>query len=47
MRTHGSINLMIKELNANYTHNRIKQIEIIVHKFLFSPRQRIIKHGWD
>jgi hypothetical protein len=38
MRTHGSINLMIKDLNGNYTHGRIKQIEIIVYKIFFSPK---------
>jgi hypothetical protein len=38
MRTHGSINLIIKELNVNYTHDRIKQIEIIIYKMFFSPK---------
>jgi hypothetical protein len=38
MRTHGSINLIRKELNVNYTHGRIKQIEIIVYKIFLRPK---------
>jgi hypothetical protein len=38
MRTHGSINLIIKELNVNYTHDTIKQIETIVYKIFLSPK---------
>jgi hypothetical protein len=38
MSTHGLINLIIKEFNVNYTHGRIKQIEIIVHRIFFSPK---------
>jgi hypothetical protein len=38
MRTRGSINLSIKELNVNCTHGRMKQVEIIVHKIFFSPK---------
>jgi hypothetical protein len=33
-----STNLIIKELNVNYTHGRIKQVEIIVYKIFFSPK---------
>jgi hypothetical protein len=33
---HGSINLIIKELNINYAHDRIKWT--IVHKFYFSRK---------
>jgi hypothetical protein len=40
VETHGSINLIIKELNVNYTHGRIKQVEIIVYKILFSPEAK-------
>jgi hypothetical protein len=32
MRTHGSINLIIKELNVNDTQD---ETEIIVHNFFF------------
>jgi hypothetical protein len=35
MRTHRSINLIIRGLNVNYIHDRMKQIDIIVYKFLF------------
>jgi hypothetical protein len=35
MRIHGSINLIIKELNTNYTHDIMEQIKIVVHKFYF------------
>jgi hypothetical protein len=38
MRTHWSINLIIKELSVYYTHVRLKQIEIIVYKFFFTPK---------
>jgi hypothetical protein len=38
MRTHGSINPIIKEFNVNYIHGRIKQVEIIVYKTSFSPK---------
>jgi hypothetical protein len=31
------INMIIKELNVNCTHDRMKQIEVISHKFFFSP----------
>jgi hypothetical protein len=34
---------MIKELNVNYTHGRIKQIEITVYKIFFSPKAQVIK----
>jgi hypothetical protein len=47
MRTHGPINLIIEELNANYTYARLKHIEIIVIKFSLVPRQRIIRPNWD
>jgi hypothetical protein len=40
METHGSINLIIKELNVNHTHGRIKQVEIIAYKILFSPEAK-------
>jgi hypothetical protein len=33
-----STNLIIKELNVNYTHGRIRQVEIIVYKIFFSPK---------
>jgi hypothetical protein len=38
MRIYESISLAIKELNVNYSHSRIKQIEIIVYKIFFSPK---------
>jgi hypothetical protein len=41
---HGSINLITKELNVNYTHDRMKQI--MVYKFLV-VKQRIVISGWD
>jgi hypothetical protein len=46
-RTHGSVNLIIKEVNVNYIHDRMKQIEIIVHKFSLVLRQKIFWYGWD
>jgi hypothetical protein len=36
------IDALIKELNVNYTSNRIKQIKITVHRALLSLRQKII-----
>jgi hypothetical protein len=42
-----STNPIIKELNVNYTHGKIKQVEIIVHKIFFSPKARIIRPDWD
>jgi hypothetical protein len=42
-----SINLIIKELNVNYTHGRIKKIEIIVYKISFAPKAKIIRPDWD
>jgi hypothetical protein len=42
---HESINLIIKELNVNYTHDRMKQVEIIVHRFSLVLRQRIVRPG--
>jgi hypothetical protein len=38
----------MKELDVNYTHGRMKQIEIkiIVYNFLVL-RQRIIRPDWD
>jgi hypothetical protein len=47
MRTHGSINLIIKELNINYTPSRIEQVEIIVYKFSLVLKQRIIRPDSD
>jgi hypothetical protein len=47
MRTHGSINLIIKELNTNYTYDKMKQIEIIVHNIFLVLKQRIVRPGWD
>jgi hypothetical protein len=40
-------NLTIKELNVNYTYDRRKQIEIMVHKFSLVIWQRIVRAGWD
>jgi hypothetical protein len=38
-----SINLIIKELNVNYTSDRMKQIEIIYN---FFPKAEN-RHDWD
>jgi hypothetical protein len=47
MRTHPSIKLIIKELNVNYTHGRIKQIEIIVYKisYFFQEDSKMAARG--
>jgi hypothetical protein len=42
MKTHVTPNLIIKELNVNYTHGRMKQIEIIVCKIFL-----ILGRDWD
>jgi hypothetical protein len=45
MRRYGLINLIVKELNVNYTHDRMKEIEIIVHIFSLTLMLRIVKPG--
>jgi hypothetical protein len=30
--------IKLKELSVNYTHERMKQIEILVYKIFFSPK---------
>jgi hypothetical protein len=47
MRTHGLINLIIKELNINCIHKRMKQIEITFINFFLVLRQRIVRSDKD